>query len=81
MTTITITQMTPMRRTTSGRTCSPESSSLQPTVTQIFCELHTEVIFTLNCISLTLFCFLLPLFQCVTLHMGDLVDKADGGRG
>lgn len=78
MTTITITQMTLMRRTTSGKTCSQESSSLQPTVTQIFCELHTEVIFTLDCISLTLFCFLLPVWQFVTLHMGDLVDKANG---
>lgn len=78
MITITITQTIQMRRTTFGKTCSRESSSLQPTVTQIFCELQTEVIFTLDCISLTLSCSLLPLLQFVTLHMGDLVGKANG---
>lgn len=47
MTTIII-QMTQMRRMTSGRIYNQESSSLQPTVTQIFCELQIEMIFTLD---------------------------------
>ena len=80
MTTITIIQMTQTRRMTSGKTCSQESSSLQPTVTQIFCELQIEMIFTLGHISLTLFSFLHLLFQFVTLHIGgDLANKANEG--
>ena len=81
--TITIIQMTPMRRTTSGQTCSQESSSLQPTVTQIFCELQTEMIFTLDYISLTdpvLFPSS-PVSVCHSTHCGDLVDEADGVGG
>lgn len=67
-TTITITQMTQMKRMTSGKTCSQESSSLQPTVTQIFCELQIEMIFTLGHVSLT-FLFPSPPFQFVTLYI------------
>ena len=44
-TTIIIIQMTQMRRMISGKIYNQESSSLQPTVTQTFCELQIEMIF------------------------------------
>lgn len=74
-TTITIAQMTQTRRMTSGKTCSQESNSLQPTVTQIFCELQIEIIFTLGHVSLTLFCSLLPHFSFHFTHWGALLTK------
>lgn len=52
MTTITIIQMTQMRRMISGKIYNQESSSLQPTVTQTFCELQIEMIFLLPIIFL-----------------------------
>lgn len=78
MTTITITQMTLTTRMTFGKTCSQESSSLQPTVTQIFCELQIEMIFPLDHISLTPSCSLFSLSICHFPHLGALTDKEDG---
>lgn len=74
----TIIQMTQMRIMTSSRICNQESSSLQPTVTQIFCELQIEMIFTLDHTSLTLFCPSLH-FTFVTLHIRVQVDKVNEG--
>lgn len=84
MTTIII-QMTQMRRMTSGRIYNQESSSLQPTVTQIFCELQIEMIFTLDLfyseiysISDSILSF--PPFHFVTLHIRvQVVDKVNEG--